>query len=49
MKAIEVATKNFVLYDDVLEICRELGISCAGESSELNDNEVFLVKEGLKA
>jgi translation initiation factor IF-2 len=49
MKAIEVATKNFVLYDDVLEICKELGISCVDESSELNDNEVFLIERRIES
>ena len=49
MKANEVATKNHVTFDDILEICRELNIPCENETADLSEREVFLVDKKIES
>ncbi len=48
MKAIDVATKNHVSTDDVIKICKDLGIPCADEQSELANDDVFLIEKKIQ-
>ncbi|OQA98661.1 MAG: Translation initiation factor IF-2 [Spirochaetes bacterium ADurb.Bin218] len=48
MKANEVATKNHVSFNDILEICRELGISCQSENDDVPEKDVFLIEKKLE-
>ncbi len=48
MKAIEIATRNHVTVDDVNNICQELNIPCAGEDSEIEGNDIFLVEKRIE-
>jgi len=49
MKAIDVATKNFITLDDVVEICKELNITCKDNTAELNEHEAFLVERRIES
>jgi hypothetical protein len=49
MKAIEVATKNHITFDDVVEICKELNIICRASDTELNEHETFLVERRIES
>jgi translation initiation factor IF-2 len=49
MKAIDVATKNFITFDDVVEICKELNISCPDETAELSEHETFLIERRIES
>jgi translation initiation factor IF-2 len=49
MKAIDVATKNFITIDDVVEICKELNITCKDSAAELNEHEAFLVERRIES
>ena len=48
MKAIEIAQNNHVSFDDILIICKELGISCGDENSEITGNDIFLVEKRIE-
>jgi len=48
MKAIDVATKNHVSTDDVIKICKELGIPCDNEQSDLLNDDVFLIEKKIQ-
>ena len=48
MKAIDVATKNHITIDDVIEICRAISIPCEGGDSELAENDVFLIEKRIE-
>ncbi len=48
MKAIDIATKNHITMKDLLEVCKDLGITCDSESSELNDQELFLIEKKIE-
>jgi len=48
MKAIDVATKNHVSTDDVIKICKDLGIPCTDEQSELANDDVFLIEKKIQ-
>ncbi|HOM86657.1 MAG TPA: translation initiation factor IF-2 [Spirochaetota bacterium] len=48
MKAIDVATKNHVSTDDVIKICKELGIPCDNEQSDLHNDDVFLIEKKIQ-
>ncbi len=48
MKAIDVATKNHITLDDVIEICRAISIPCENGDSELAENDVFLVERRIE-
>jgi len=49
MKAIDVATKNFITIEDVVEICKELNISCQNSAAELSEHEAFLVERRIES
>jgi len=49
MKAIDVATKNFITIDDVVEICKELNIACNNAAAELSEHEAFLVERRIES
>ncbi len=48
MKAIEIATRNHITVDDLLEVCKSVGISCEGEQSDLKDQDIFLVEKKIE-
>ena len=49
MKAIEIATKNHITMDDMLEVCKELEISCENDESDLSEKNVFLIEKKIEA
>jgi len=49
MKAIDVATKNFIAIEDVVEICKELNIACKDSTAELSEHEAFLVERRIES
>lgn len=49
MKAIDVATKNFITFEDVIEICKELNIECKDTAAELSEHETFLVERRIES
>lgn len=49
MKAIDVATKNFITIEDVVEICKELNIVCKDTAAELSEHEAFLVERRIES
>ena len=49
MKAIEIATKNHITMDDMLEVCKELEISCENDESDLSEKDVFLIEKKIEA
>jgi len=49
MKAIDVATKNHISFDDIVEICKELNIICQEMDTELSDHEAFLVERRIES
>lgn len=48
MKAEEIAKKNLIKIDDILNICKDLDISCSGGESDLSDQDVFLVEKKIE-
>ncbi len=48
MKAIEIATRNHISIDDVLEVCKDLGISCGDGESDVSEQEVFLIEKKIE-
>ncbi|HOW81290.1 MAG TPA: translation initiation factor IF-2 [Spirochaetota bacterium] len=49
MKAIDIATKNHITMDDMMEVCRELGVACEGDAFDLSDKDIFLVEKKIEA
>jgi len=49
MKAIDIATKNHISIEDVIEVCRELEIPCTDESSDISDKDIFLIEKKIEA
>jgi len=49
MKAIDVATKNHISFDDIVEICKELNIICQETDTELSEHEAFLVERRIES
>ncbi|MBN2078110.1 MAG: translation initiation factor IF-2 [Spirochaetes bacterium] len=49
MKAIEIAGRNHVTMDDMMEVCRELEIACESEESELLEKDIFLIEKKIEA
>ena len=49
MKAIDVATKNHISFDDISGICKELNIICQNTDTELNEHETFLVERRIES
>ncbi|MDY6933593.1 MAG: translation initiation factor IF-2 [Spirochaetota bacterium] len=48
MKAVDIATKNRVSLEHVMIICKELGISCENDDSDLSEKDVFLVEKKIE-
>ena len=48
MKAIDIAKKKQISMDELSGVCRDLGISCSGEDSEIGGNDVFLVEKRIQ-
>lgn len=48
MKAVDIATKNHVSTEHILNICKELGIPCQDGDSEVNDKDLFLVEKKIE-
>jgi len=49
MKAIEIARKNHISFEDMIQVCRELEISCESEDVDLADKDIFLVEKKIEA
>ena len=49
MKAIDIATKNHITIEDIMEVCRELEIACEEEASELSEKDIFLIEKKIEA
>lgn len=49
MKAIDIATRNHVTMKDMLEVCKELEITCQDENTELNDKNIFLIEKKIES
>jgi len=48
MKAIDIATRNHISVDDVLEVCKDLGISCNDGEFDVSDQDVFLIEKKIE-
>jgi hypothetical protein len=48
MKAIEIANQNHVSFEDILIICRELGIACGDEDADIHDRDIFLIQKRIE-
>jgi translation initiation factor IF-2 len=48
MKAIDIAKKKQITMDELSGVCRDLGINCSGEDSEIGGNDVFLVEKRIQ-
>ncbi len=48
MKASEIASKNHITIEDLFEVCKDLGIDCDTDSSELSDQDLFLVEKKIE-
>src|SRR3990172_4236629 len=49
MKAIEIASRNHISMDDMMEVCRELEITCETEESDLQEKNIFLIEKKIEA
>ena len=48
MKVVDIAAKNRVSSEHVMEICKDLGISYENDNSDISDNDVFLVGKKIE-
>ena len=48
MKALDVATRNHVTIDDIIEVCKDLKIACVDENTELDDKDIFLIDKKIE-
>jgi translation initiation factor IF-2 len=48
MKAIEIANQNHVSYEDILIICKDLGISCDDENAVIPEKDIFLIEKRIE-
>ena len=49
MKAIEIARRNHISMEDMMEVCRELEIACETEESDLQEKNIFLIEKKIEA
>ncbi len=49
MKAIEIARRNHISWEDMMEVCRELEIACETEESDLQEKNIFLIEKKIEA
>ena len=48
MKTADIAAKNHVSTEHIVNICNELGITCTDENSEISDKDIFLVEKKIE-
>lgn len=48
MKAVDIATRNHVSVEDIINVCEDLGIPFENEDAELSDKDVFLVEKKIE-
>ncbi len=48
MKANDIATRNHISVDDVLEVCKDLGIPCNDGEFDVSDQDVFLIEKKIE-
>ena len=48
MKAIDIATKNHITIDDMIEVCKELKIGCDNEDTDIADKDIFLIEKKVE-
>jgi translation initiation factor IF-2 len=48
MKAVDIATRNHVSVEDIINVCEDLGIPFENEDVELSDKDVFLVEKKIE-
>ncbi len=49
MKAIEIARRNHISMEDMMEVCRELEIACETEEFDLQEKNIFLIEKKIEA
>ena len=49
MKAIDIASRNHISMEDMMEVCRELEITCETEESDLQEKNIFLIEKKIEA
>ncbi len=48
MKALDIATKNHITMQDLLEVCKDLGINCESGDTVLTDQDLFLLDKKIE-
>lgn len=48
MKIADIANKNHVSSEHIMEICRDLGIPCENEDTDISDKHIFLVEKKIE-
>jgi len=48
MKIIDIATENHVSAEDIVTICKDLGIQCDIPDADLSEKDVFLIKKKIE-
>ncbi len=48
MKTSEIAAKNYVSVEHILQICNELGIPCKDGDSDISEKDIFLVEKKIE-
>lgn len=48
MKIIDIATENHVSAEDIVTICKDLGIECDIPDADLSEKDVFLIKKKIE-
>ncbi len=48
MKAIDIATRNHISVEDVIEVCKDLGIPCGDSESDVSEQDVFLIEKKIE-
>src|SRR4030042_3336990 len=49
MKAIDIASRNHISMEDMMEVCRELEIVCETEEADLQEKNIFLIEKKIEA
>jgi hypothetical protein len=48
MKTADIALKNHVSTEQIIEICSELGIPYTDENSDISQKDIFLIEKKLE-
>ncbi|MCU0846551.1 MAG: translation initiation factor IF-2 [Spirochaetes bacterium] len=48
MKAIDIATRNHITIEDMMEICKNLEIKCESGEAELAEKDIFLIEKKIE-